>query len=73
MTLRPFAVLVALAMAAPAVAGPQRRARVSADLATELRTGNRTTVEVIVDGDDATISRVLARHPLQLKKRLIRK
>ena len=70
MTLRPFAVLVALAMAAPAVAGPQRRARVSADLATELRTGNRTTVEVIVDGDDATISRVLARHPLQLKKRL---
>ena len=72
MTSRILAVLVAVAMASPALAGPGRRARLSTDVSDEIRKGNRSTVEVIVDGDDATISRVLSRHPLLLKKRLRR-
>ena len=66
--------LIALLVALPGLAdaGPGRRARLSGDLQDEIRKGNRRTVEVIVDGSDETISRVLGRHPLQLKRRLRR-
>ena len=73
MTSRLLAIFVAFVVAAPGLAAGQgRRARLSADLNDEIRAGNRSTVEVIVDGDDATINRVLTRHPLTLKKRLRR-
>ena len=63
MTTRLSAVLLACLVALPGIAdaGPGR-ARLSADLQDEIRKGNRRTVEVIVDGSDATISRVLGRH-----------
>ena len=73
MTTRLSALLIALLMGLPALAdaGP-RRARLSGDLQDELRKGNRRTVEVIVAGGDDVISRLLSRHPLQLKRRLKR-
>ena len=73
MTTRLFAVLLACLVALPGIAdaGPGR-ARLSTDLQDEVRKGNRRTVEVIVDGDDAAISRLLGRHPLELKRRLRR-
>ena len=66
MTTRLFAVLLACLVALPGIAeaGPGR-ARLSTDLQDEVRKGNRRTVEVIVDGNDATISRLLGRHPLR--------
>ena len=73
MTTRLFAVLLAFLVALPGIAdaGPGRAA-CPADLQDEVRKGNRRTVEVIVDGDDAAISRLLGRHPLELKRRLRR-
>ena len=74
MSTRLLVAFLAFLVAAPgaANAGPGRRARLSADLASELRSGNRRTVEVIVDGTDESISRVLSRQPVQLQKRLRR-
>ena len=70
MTSRLFAALLPSWWPCPALPTPRqgRRARLSGDLQDEIRKGNRRTVEVIVSGDDATISRVLSRHPLQLKR-----
>ncbi len=66
------ALVVALIVAVPglASAGPGARAKLSADLRAEISRGNNSTVEVIVDGDEAAINRVLTRLPLTLKKRL---
>ncbi len=73
MTTRLSAALIALLVALPGtVDAAQRRARLSGDLQDEIRQGNRRTVEVIVDCTDETISRVLGRHPLELKRRLRR-
>jgi subtilisin family serine protease len=71
MSTRFFRALVALLVAVPglAVAG-QGRASLSSDLQDELRKGNQRVVEVIVSGDDATISGVLSRHPVELKRKL---
>ena len=65
MTTRLFAALIALLVALPGLAdaGPGRRARLSGDLQDEIRQGNRRTVEVIVDGSDDTISRMLDASP----------
>ena len=57
-----------LLLAVPATA--QHRARLSQDLADELKAPTRQTLQVIVDGDAATLRQVAARYGLRVKRQL---
>jgi serine protease AprX len=64
------AVLVAVAsafLATPAQA-QHHRARLSADLADHLTAGSSSSVEVIIDGDKATVDRLASRYNLVVKR-----
>ena len=63
--------LVAALLAAPADAEAQgRRARLSEDLAEQLRSGLQADTTVIVNGTQARVDRIAARHGLVVRKRL---
>jgi serine protease AprX len=64
-----FAAAICASFAAPAYAQHQHRARLSADLADHL-VANSSSVELILDGDRATIDRLAARYNLVVKKYL---
>ena len=76
-TLRPIvrsaflAMLVLTVMPAPAAAQRPHRARMSADLADHLAAGS-PTIEVIVDGDRATVERLSRQYGLVVKRSLSR-
>ena len=64
-----FGTLVVTAHAAVAAPGGAHRARMSADLQDHLNVGSQT-IEVIVDGDAASIDALAARYNLRVSKRI---
>jgi serine protease AprX len=62
-----FAAMACASLATPAQAQHQHRARLSADLADHLTAGS-SSVEVIVDGDKATVDRLAARYNLVVRR-----
>ena len=65
-----FGTLLVTAHAAVAAPGGAHRARMSADLQDHLNVGSQT-IEVIVDGDAASIDALAARYNLRVSKRKI--
>src|SRR5213080_1543692 len=64
-----FGTLLVTAHAAVAAPGGAHRARMSADLQDHLNVGSQT-IEVIVDGDAASIDALAARYNLRVSKRI---
>jgi serine protease AprX len=64
-----FAAMACASLATPALAQHGHRARLSADLADHLSVGS-ASVEVIIDGDHATVDRLASRYNLVVKRYL---